>query len=46
MHLNLSSYLFRIDSEDKKAIKILCTVFQDNERIHALIGKNRNNFTK
>ena len=46
MHLNLSSYLFRIDSENKKAIKILCTVFQDNERIHALIGKNRNNFPK
>lgn len=46
MQFELSSYLFRIDPEDKKDIKTLCAAFQDNGRMHALVGKNRGNFSK
>ncbi len=46
MKFELSSYLFLIDSEDKKIINTLCLAFQDNGRMHALIGKKRNDFSK
>lgn len=46
MQFGLSSYLFRMNSEDKKAINTLCAAFHDNGRMHALIGKKRNDFSK
>lgn len=46
MQFGLSSYLFRMSSEDKKAINTLCIAFQDNGRMHALIGKKRNDFSE
>lgn len=46
MESGLSAYFFRMDSEDKKAINTLCAAFQDNNRMHALIGKKQNDFSK